>query len=195
MAKQEVERDHNLGQKEQNGHLKPEDVFKAFETLGAQFQEIEERKNPKLLSIKGSINGECELLDGRVAEITWTRNHENYSPETTFTSGWIIVRGEDLRQQGIRRVGYKFGREFNKDGSSTPFIIKTTLQNGDSIAHGEPLNTRDGQELSQVNASIKELSAKFPPLPEKNKVVLIGKETKVPKGSIFEPLKQIFNIK
>lgn len=187
MAKQEGERVDNIGE-EQSGHPTPEDVFKSFVSFGEKFQEIKERQNPKLLSIEGSINGECELSNGRVAEITWTRNHEIYSPETGFTSGWIIVADEDLRTQGIRRIGYKFAKVFNEDGNSTTSIIKTTLRKGESIASGKPLSAGDSQELGQLSALIKELSVKFTPLPETNKVVFTAKEAKVPNGSILGPL-------
>jgi hypothetical protein len=153
---------------------------------------MKENENPELPSIKVSINGECELSDGRVAEITWTRNHEIYSPETRFNSGWIIVTGEDLRTQGIRRVVYGFGREINETGNPVPAIYKNTLKMSEKEDDRKPVTAQDGQELDQVKAIIKELSAKFPPLPETNTVVSIGKETKAPKKSIFAPLKQIF---
>lgn len=182
MVRQEAKLGNNIGRTEQNEHPTPEDVFEAFKTFGAQFQAEKERENSKLSFIEGSINDECNLSDRRLAKIIWIRNYEKYNLKTKFTIGWIILEG-DLRQKGIRRIGYQFGRDSDGTGNSTPFIVKTILRDGESTFEGKVLNIGDGQEeLKEVNTLIKELSAKFPPLPKKNK------------GSIFEPIKRVLKI-
>lgn len=173
MAKQENESHEG----EEGRQTTPINILFSFETFGAQFQKIKERENPNLLSVKGSINDEYELPNGRKAAITWKRESRVHSPESKSVSGWIALTGGDLPKEGIRRLGYEFGWEANTK-TLIPYIIKFTLRDGETVVKGDKINLEDGKELRQVSVLIKELS---------NKV----KTAMVKKPTFQEPKKRI----
>lgn len=161
MLSQETELIQNTEQKEKE-QLSLSGVCSAFENFAQQFQNIKEQENPGLLS-NIMINEELESSDGGRAEINVWRRPEIDTSGRLTPRGSIILKGPDLRREGIENVAYLFGWRHDGIHSQTHVIRKNTLRIGEEEASKKELSNQDSQELGKVNALIKELSGKFPP--------------------------------